>query len=102
MELGFACGVLPRLRGRDLVDDCQGDLLLSSDSPGTQTRASAAKTGTGIDDEELRHLLGGSGECRRITIDGFDPKVEAAWKAATKHMGSRLLFTFSRDGMIQP
>lgn len=101
MDLGFACGVLPRVRKRELVDDCRGDVLISLDALGKKTTVSAPASGTPPGDEELRHLLGGSGECARLTLEGFDPAARRAWKAAVKQMGKRLLFAFSRDGMIE-
>jgi hypothetical protein len=102
LELAFACGVMPRVRGRELVDECRGDVLISLDTLGPQARAWAPAAGTPPVDEELRRFLGGSGECARITLDSFDPTTSRAWKAAVKQMGKRLLFAFSRDGMIQP
>jgi hypothetical protein len=102
MELAFACGVLVRQRGRDLVDDCTGDVLLALDTLGPKTTAYASKTGTPLQDEELRRYLGGSGECARITLALFDPSTDRVWQAALKKLGKRVLFAFSRDGMIQP
>jgi hypothetical protein len=101
-DVGFACGVLPRLRKRELVDECTGDVLFSLDALGAHTTASASPSGTPLDDEELRKYFGGSGECDRIQLSGFDKDVERAWQAAVKRMGQRMLFGFSRDGMIQP
>jgi len=102
MELAFACGVLVRQRGRELVDDCTGEVLLALDTLGPKTEAYAPKTGTPVDDEELRRFLGGSGECARITLAKFDTAADRAWRAALKKLGKRVLFAFSRDGMIQP
>ncbi len=102
MEVGFACGVLVRLRGRELVDDCTGDLLLALDALGPKTTTYARKTGEPIDDEELRRFQSGNGECRRITLALFDPGADKAWKAALKKLGKRVLFAFSRDGIREP
>jgi hypothetical protein len=99
-DLGFACGVMPRVRGHDLVDDCHGDVLVSLDALGTT--ASAPATGGALTDEELRHFVAGSAECARVALSGFGPHADAVWRAAVKRMGKRLLFAFSRDGMIQP
>ncbi|MGE5184690.1 MAG: hypothetical protein ACM31C_21610 [Acidobacteriota bacterium] len=101
-DAAFACGVLPRVHGRDLVDDCQGDVLLSLDALGAATVAHALPAGTPLDDGELQPYVAGSQVCTRITLDGrFDAKADRAWQAAMNKLGKRLAGAWTREGMIE-
>jgi hypothetical protein len=102
MDVAFACGVLVRMKGRDLVDDCKGDVLFSLDMLGPATTTTAAATGGAISDEELGHFMAGSSECARLTLTGFDAKNQRAWDAAIKRLGQRVIYVGSRDGIRQP
>jgi hypothetical protein len=102
MEVAFSCGVLVRLKGRDLVDECKGDVVLSLDALGANTKAYAEAAGATLSDDELRRFQGRSDECHRITLTGFDTKQQKAFDAAIKRLGERVIYVGSRDGMRQP
>lgn len=104
-DLAFACGALIRLRGRELVDECRGDALISLDTLGPDITADAPATGTPITDEELRRWYGGGAECARIGLASastFPASAKQPFADFAERAGDRLLDTFSRDGMIQP
>jgi hypothetical protein len=102
-DLAFACGVLVRQRGRDLVDECRGDVLVSLDSIGAT--GTAPVSGTSVTDEELRRWYGGGSECVRIQLSGsptFPESARLPYADFVKRAGDRLLDTYTRDGMIHP
>ncbi len=104
-ELAVACGALIRLRGRDLVDECRGDTLVSLDALGPDVTSDAPAAGTPITDEELRRWYGGGAECARIGLASpstFPASAKQPFADFAKRAGDRLLDAFSRDGMIQP
>lgn len=104
-DLLFTCGTLVRLRGRELVDECRGDTLISLDALGTGITAHAPASGTPPTDEELRRYYGGSSVCAEVHLVGaptFPDTAKPAFDAFAKRAGDRLHSAFSRDGMRQP
>lgn len=109
-DLAFACGTLVRLRGRDLVDDCRGDTLVSLDALGAAKTApdgigGIPTTGSPLTDTEMRRWNGGGSECTRLTIAGsptFPESARQPYADFVKRAGPRLLDGYTRDGMIQP
>ncbi len=104
-DLAFACGALIRLRGRELVDECRGDTLLTLDALGTGTTTTAPVAGTPITDEELRRLYGGGAECARIEIAApttFPTSAKQPFAAFAKRAGERLVGTYTTIDNIQP
>ncbi len=100
VDLVFACGVLVRQRGGDLVDECRGDVLVSLDAIGATASAPAA--GTSVTEEELRRWFGDDAECARITLTGpFPETARQPYADFVTRAGARLLDAFSRDGRIQ-
>ncbi|MFN0249784.1 MAG: hypothetical protein ACKV2T_23075 [Kofleriaceae bacterium] len=101
-DLAFACGVLVRQRGRELVDECKGDTLASLDELGADASTVAPAAGAAVTDEELRRLDGGGAECSRITLRAastFPASAKQPFADFVKRAGPRLLGAFSRDGM---
>lgn len=104
-DMQFACGTLPRLKGRTLVDECRGDTLLTIDALGKDVTAFAPAAGTGPTDEELRRWYGGSTSCARVKLSSpteFAASANKPFAAFVKRAGARLRSALSRDGMIQP
>jgi hypothetical protein len=101
VTIGFACGVMPRLRGRDLIDDCSGDVLLALDALGAATHGWAASSGTPLTDEELRHFVTAD-SCATVVLADFDPARQRTFDAAIARLGPRVVSVISLDGMIQP
>jgi hypothetical protein len=101
-ELAFACGVMVRQRGRDLVDECTGDTLASLDELGADPASTfAPAAGTTVTDEELRRLDGGGAECARIELRGsptFPASAKQPFADFVKRAGPRLLDAFTTDG----
>ncbi len=101
-EAAFACGVLPRVHGRALVDECQDDVVLSLDALGKATAVHAPDAGAPLDEDELRSFVEGANACTSITLDGtFDDKADRAWQAAMKRLGRRLVQAWTREGMLE-
>lgn len=104
-DLMFACGALIRIKGRDIVDECRGDTLLSLDALGPGVTASAPPAGAPITDEELRHWSAGGSWCSEVHLaatPSFTDAARAPFAAFAKRAGGRLVNAMTRDGMIQP
>ncbi len=104
-DLMFACGALIRLRGRDLVDECRGDTLLSLDALGPDVTASAPAAKTPMTDGEISQWRSGGSWCAQVHLaakPSFPASARAPFAAFAKRAKGRLVNAFSRDGMIQP
>lgn len=101
-ELRFACGALIRLKGRDLVDECRGDTLLSLDALGSNVTAGALAAGTPLSDDEIRRWHSRSASCSEVHLvahPSFTAGARAPFAAFAKRAGGRLVHAMSRDGM---
>ncbi|MDX2093627.1 MAG: hypothetical protein SFX73_37655 [Kofleriaceae bacterium] len=104
-QLLFACGAMIRLRGRELIDECRGDVLGSLDALGTSVTIDAPLEGTALTDTELYSWFAGNTHCSDLTLrsqGAFSPQANAPFAALLKRAGKRLLEGFSRDGMPHP
>jgi hypothetical protein len=98
-ELGFACGVLPALRGGALVDDCTGEVMLELAPLGLAVSAPAP--GAPLDETLLRNYLGGHTECARLFVTNV-AATQPALDAAFARLGAKLTAAISREGLSQP
>jgi hypothetical protein len=104
-DLQFACGSLPRVRGRELVDECRGDVLLSLDDLGTNVIAGVPAVGAPLQDGELRSFIAGDTICSRMGLaakPSFGAAAQTAFKAFVERAGPRLEIAGTRDGISQP
>jgi hypothetical protein len=104
VDLSFGCGVLVRRRGRTLVDECRGDVLVALDSLGSGVEAEGVEpAGTPLALEELRSWMAGSTECDRVHLIAdpkFGAKGNAAFAGLVRKLGKRLVRATSRDNRI--
>jgi len=105
-DLRFACGALVRLRGRELVDECRGDVLLSLDALGTGVDVGGLQqAGVPLQDEELRGMASRGGSCATAYLRAepkFGAAADRAFATFLKQAGARLAYAQSRDGLRQP
>ena len=101
-ELRFACGALIRLRGRDVIDECRGDVLLALDKLGAGVKpARVLAAGAPLDAEELRGVLEPERDCDSLALSSnvkLDRSVNAPFAAFIKRAGKRLVNAHSNDG----
>ncbi len=103
VDLGFACGALIRKRGRQLIDECRGDVLVSLDAlPGVT--AVVDPEGTPLRIDELQAWMSQSSRCDSVKLIG-NPKIGAGaakgYAMMRKRAGTRLVSATSSDGMIR-
>jgi hypothetical protein len=105
-DLRFACGALVRLRGRELVDECRGDVLLSLDALGKGVDVGGLQqAGVPLQDGELRGLVSHSSGCTTAYLRAepkFGPAADRVFATFLKQAGARLEYAQSTDGRREP
>jgi len=103
-ELSFGCGALIRLRGRQIIDECRGDVLVGLDALATDAVADRiAPAGTPVSTEELDGWLQRRGSCATLSLRSekkFARGSNAVFAAFLQRAGDRLTHATSHDGRI--
>ncbi len=102
-KLAFACGSLIRRRGRTIIDDCKGDVLLAFDALAADLTAEVAAEGTPLTLEELRNWHGQGRWCGQIELNSsstFGPGANQVFAAFIKRAGKRLVRAVHEDRRI--
>ena len=103
-QLSFSCGALIRLRGRQIIDECRGDVLVGLDALAADAVADRiAPAGTPLSTEELDGWLQHRSSCATLSLRSdkkFARGSNAVFAAFLQRAGDRLAHASSHDGRI--